>query len=426
LRKLGIILLAFLLLILLTTRSGPSAVPTTYNPFDTSWKGCSDFFRILQENYGAKLLTTDYSVLKQYRHGVLIILGPTEKFSEHETQQLIEFVKENGILIVVADIDGTGSSLNLFGARILPVLLRDPGSYEKRPDFVVLKDLRGEMFSGVSRILTNCPAYIWTEPRPRPTPLGLPTIEAVACSSRQAYPDVNMNGTQDSNELSGSYPVIVALHYSDAQGKVVLIADPGIFINDIIQRNIPFVHSLMKWAGCAEKISFEGESFVLPMGRAVLIDLTHSGHKPELWLWSAWLTDKLLPICLVTIAAVVWAGWPRRRKLVSRPEGRLIKEMREYAKLSKSKSRSDFSFPLLTCYYHFLRRCARLMGVEPNVEEVLNALRSNLPKETKAVKTLATCHLVDQGVLSVDVETAERLIKELNEIEKKVEAWSRR
>ena len=417
-RKLGILLLAVALLILLTTRSGPSSTPVTYDPFDTGWRGCSEFFRILQEEHAAKLLTTSYSVLAQYKDAVLFIFGPTEPFSASEKQQLIQFVKEGGILIIVADIDGTGSNLDVFGARIVPALLRDPGSYEKRPDFVVLKDLRGNLFRGVSSILTNCPSYL-TSSR---SVLGIPTLEAAAYTSRQAYPDLNRNGSRDPDEESSSYPVIAAFRYSEARGKVVFIADPGIFINDIIQRNLAFVRALLNWAAQPEETSLG-----ISAGKAVLLDLTHTGHKPEIWLWSTWLTDKFLPLSLAVVIMVAWSGWSRKQKPVTRPEGRLITEMRRCTKLSRAKTRSDFSLPLLVCYRHFLRKCSRLMGVEPTAEGVLRALQDNLPKEAEnAARVIATCHLVEQRVLTVDVETAEKLIKELREMETKVEAWSRR
>ncbi|GEM_PF-4522937 len=424
-RKLGIILLASALLILLTTRSGPSGLPTTYDPLDSGWRGCSEFFRILQEEYGAKLLTTDYSVLSQYREAVLFILGPTEEFSDSERNQLVSFVKGGGILVLVADIEGTGPTLDLFGVRIQPELLRDPGSYDKRPDFVVLKDLRGETFSGVSQILTNYPSYLVIGK----TALGQPKLEAVAYSSRQAYPDVNRNGAQDPWERSGSYPVIAALQYPETTGKVVLIADPGIFINDIIPRNLPFVRSLLKWAAGEESapLSLGAGAPALSGGRAVLLDLTHAGYRPERWLWLAWLTDKFLALSLAAVAVVVWRGLSGRQKPKPQPEGRLKTEMRRCVKLSGSKTRSDFSFPLLACYRHFLRRCGRLMGVGPTVEEVLKALESNLPGEAQRVrKILAVCHLVEQGILGVDTETSEKLISVLNEIEGKVEAWSKR
>jgi hypothetical protein len=419
LRKLGLLLLVFSLPILFSTRSGPSGSPAAYDPLDSGWKGCSEFFRVLQEEHSAKLLTTDYSVLSQYRDAVLVLLGPTEGFSESEQGQLLGFVKGGGVLILVADVDGTGPSLDLFGVRIQPQLLRDPGSYDKRPDFVVLKDLRGEMFSGVSQVLTNYPSYLAVG---KPTVLGQPKLEAVAYSSRQAYPDKNRNGIQDPGEESGSYPVIAALSYAGAAGKVVLIADPGIFINDIIQRNLPFVRSLLRWA-CGENVRVAG----IPSGRAVLLDLTHTEYRPERWLWVAWLTDKFLAISFVGAVAVAWVGVSGRRKPRPRPEGRLRAEMRRCLKLSRSKTRSDFSFPLLACYKHFLRRCGRLMGVEPTAGEVLSALESNLPREAPAArKVLATCHLVEQGVLRADTEISEKLIRTLNEIERKVEAWSKK
>jgi hypothetical protein len=423
LRKLGIILLAVALLILLTTRSGPSGLPAAYDPLDSSWKGCSEFFRILREEYSAKLLTTDYSILSQYRDAVLILLGPTEEFSDSEYAQLVNFVRAGGILVLVADIDGTGSSLDFFGVHIQPELLRDPGSYDKRPDFVVLKDLRGEMFSGVSQILTNYPSYLVTTEKNKLRP----TLDAVAYSTRQAYPDVNGNGVQDSWEKSGSYAVVAALSYPGFSGKVVFVADPGIFINDIIQRNLPFVHSLLKWvAGGENVLPLEGGAR-LSEGRAILVDLTHTGYRPERWLWLAWLTDKFLAISFVTVVAVAWRGLAGRQKPRPRPEGRLKTEMRRCLKLYMGKTRSDFSFPLLACYKHFLRKCGRLMGVGPTTGEVLGALESNLPSEARRIrKVIATCHLVEQGILSVDTETSEKLISTLNEIERKVEAWSKK
>ncbi|MEM2619177.1 MAG: hypothetical protein QW356_06810, partial [Candidatus Hadarchaeales archaeon] len=227
---------------------------------------------------------------------------------------------------------------------------------------------------------------------------------------------------QDPDEPSGSYPVIIAGNFSSG-GRLVLIADPGIFINNIIQSNRYFVQSLLEWATKVETST--------PLGgmerKTVLLDLTHSGHRPELWLWSAWLTDKFFLLSLGLVAAAVYAGRAGRVKPPAKPRGRLMQEMERYTKASKSSTKADFSLPFLACYRHFLRKCGRLLGTEPSPREILETLRERLPKEFERVaETVRIGHLVEQGVLRVDVETAKRLISNLREVEKSVEEWSRR
>lgn len=432
-KKTALLLLALAALILLSTREGPSALPSAYGPFDQGWKGCSQFWEFLQRDYGAKLLTTDYSVLAQYRDAVLITLGPIESFSDWERTQLINFLAGGGTLILVADVEGTGNTLNL-GVKISNYLLRDPGSYERRPDFVVLRSLEGEIFSGVSAILTNYPSYVQgkklilgdrvvevIEPVPG---LGTLNITSKALTTPQAYPDKNRNGAQDPDEPSGSYPVIIAGNFPSG-GRLVLIADPGIFINNIIQSNRYFAQSLLEWATKVEPTA------PLQLGvmerKIVLLDLTHSGHGPELWLWSAWLTDKFFLLSLGLVAVAVYTGRAGRVKPPAKPSGRLMREMEKCTKASRSSTKADFSLPFLACYRHFLRRCGRLLGTEPSPREILEALRERLPKEFERVaETVRIGHLVEQGVLRTDAGTSKRLISSLREVERSVEEWSKR
>ncbi len=374
---------------------------------------------MLQSCYQAKMLTTGYSMLEQYKGSVLIILGPTEPFSDSDREKLVQFIQDGGILILIGDNDGTAKTLD-FGVCVSGTPIRDPGSYEVNPSFAVLRDLRGEIFSEVDCILTNYPSCLrWGIS----AELGMPHIEQAAYTTEKAFVDSNLNCERDPWETQGSLAIIGVFSFTKAQGKLVLVADPGIFINDMFQYNLPFIRSLLNWATRREN---QGMFFT---GRSVLLDLSHSGYEPEGWLKGAWIMDapQFYLFCALLGGMALIPGLRGREEKLPKPLGRLISNMQRYERHLQSKTRSDFSEPLSVCYRRFLRRCARLLGVEVSAKQVLSELNRRAPQlARRIVRVLAKCELVNQGILRVETEEACALIRHLKTLEREIEEWSRK
>ena len=197
---------------------------TDFSMFNTNWNGCSKF-AISLVNVG-RLVPVLYpsNSINFEEEGVLVIIGPDVRFSSSEIKNVIDFL-ENGGTLFLADDTGTSNDL-LKGlgvnGRFSYMPLEDI-FYSKTANFPVVVRIDDLILSHeIEKLVLNVPSAI----------TGL---EGEAFSSKVSIVGGNRR----------SYPVIAETRYGE--GRIILLSDPDILINDMAAENEKFVSNLVKY-----------------------------------------------------------------------------------------------------------------------------------------------------------------------------------
>lgn len=267
-----------------------------YSIYNSEWNGCSLLKAITEgEGYQVRtVLSTIHFLSRLEGSAVLIVVGPTKAFTHSEADAVVEFVRNGGALLL-ADDKGHGNLLaqNLgFAFDGAPLL--DVGSYTKNPNYPVVGLRETHSLSrGVNYIVLNHPTGLYIARLLE----GMYDAVVVAQTSSTSWLDENRNERWDvGEEMEGFIPVVIAFQLG--LGRVVLVSDPTIFTNDMIQYgdNMIFATNVIRW------LSRESTSF------PVLFDVTHLQRLPEmprLLAWSfSWVAPQLTILGPASIIAL--------------------------------------------------------------------------------------------------------------------------
>lgn len=420
--------------ILAAALTEPAQGPFPYDPLENHPLHCSKFFSLLEQNYPTKLLHSSYSfLLEAHPKSVLVLMGPTQPFTPEEVEALENFMLGGGVLVLIADNDGTGSSLTFGGIKISGHPLRDFGSFVKRPDFVLVTNLRPHRaLEGVTSILTNYPsALVPLKPEPWAEVRG-----GMAWTSPASFLDQNRNGLPDGEEPRGPFALLAIQKMG--KGYLVAIADPGIFVDDMLHRaqNERFARALFDWA------TKHG-------ARPVIFDLTHQGARKARvveavvefsklgergLVWSSALASIALTGSLAgTFAAHKLRGKPKlqalrhalgRLKPRRKPKGQTFsRELQRLVGKLDRFMRTDLREPLVLCYDRFLERCSRRFRLPPDPKQLLKLLEERFPQRKRVREVIGMCEKVKRGERGLDSpKTFRELVKTLLEFEREVGA----
>ncbi|WP_459201898.1 DUF4350 domain-containing protein [Methanococcus sp. CF] len=189
-----------------------------YSSFNTDWNGCSNFTKQL---YDSKItITPIYSPYDNYnfdKNGVLFIIGPRLDFTDYEVKKIHDFVK-SGNTLVVADDFGTAN-------QILEKLnISDKFTKNRLNDIFYISNENLIEYSvsenyGGGYLVTDIPTYTSKE--------GVITASNFSTKSNLA-----------------TLPLISEINYEN--GKIILIADPDIFINGLYEYNQNFLKNFIE------------------------------------------------------------------------------------------------------------------------------------------------------------------------------------
>ncbi len=426
--SLAVCLVAFVAITTFMESRAPAGV--AYDPLLDAPLNCSKFFDLLKTRYVTKTLLTSYSTLSSSApNSVLVIIGPTEPFTSADERALESFVNGGGMLILIADNDGTGSELQLslksdsyypgfqYGSPMIsPLPLRDLESFEKRPDFVLLMNFASHpMVENVPSILTNYPTVIttgttWSTSNNR-------VSGDIAWTTSRSFLDQDGDGIRDTGEPTGPFSVI-AVSQAAGGGQLVLIADPGIFVNDMIDRanNRQFAMSLFNWA------TDNGS-------KPVVFDLTHGGYAPASWLTATPYGSVIFPtLAILFFSALMVAmgiAWGQKIELLlpRKIRGRFSRSMIRYQRRMKSISKTNLNEPLMVYYEQFLEKCVGKFRLKEKEETtILKRIKAEYPKYYKQLGgTINVCGQVRVGARDIrSSDTFKRIIKKLSTFEKEL------
>ena len=225
-RAIYAILIAFSIFLLVM----PLTIPVFYTSadfsvFNTKWNGASNFGRLLYEETNIMPVITSYNSFGLgEKEGVLLILGPDLSYSSLEIDEIKKFLENGGTLVLIDDF-GTGndilSGLNLT-ARFTSLIPIDV-FYSKNYNFPELvRILDPQLSVGVDKLILNVPSVI----------VG---AEGSIYTSKVAV--IGNNQRQ--------LPIMSELEYGN--GRIILFSDPSVFINDMFEKNEPFIRNFVSY-----------------------------------------------------------------------------------------------------------------------------------------------------------------------------------
>jgi len=276
-RVLLVALVAATLLGVAVAASTSAAAFGLYNP---SWEGTSEL-RTVADETGTR--TTVARNVSSYRmagsNTVAVVLAPDRGYTEQEAAAIRGFLNRGGTLVVAEDVGDTGNEL-LAGvgasSRVNGTLLRDERYNYRSPAMPVARNVieNETLTRGVDRLTLNYGSVV--EPGNESTVL--------VRSSEFAYLDANGNGELDDNERLASRPVATVERVG--RGRVVVVSDPSVFINTMLERqgNRRFARNLVGG------------------GDRLLLDFSHTADLPPLAL--AVVTVRNTPVLQTLVGGV--------------------------------------------------------------------------------------------------------------------------
>ncbi|WP_276302469.1 DUF4350 domain-containing protein [Halorussus lipolyticus] len=212
----------------------------TFSTFNTEWDGASSLRSVADDAGLDVTVTGDTAAYSSATPPgtVAFVLSPDSAYRSGEAGRVAEFVRTGGTLVVAGDfgphaddlLGSVGASARLDTGR-----LRDGYSNYRSPVMPVATGVANHsLVAGVESVTLNHATAV--------TPNGATTL---VNTSDYAYLDTNGNATLDRSESVRSYPV--ATVESVGAGRVVVVSDPSVFINAMLDRpgNRQFARSLL-------------------------------------------------------------------------------------------------------------------------------------------------------------------------------------
>jgi len=241
--------------------------------YDSGWSDLSSMKSSLEKKgYKTSSLISTPLLLDELVSGdkCLVIIGVEKPYLDNEINEIVRFVERGGLLILADDF-GYGSKLSekLAGISFAGKRLWS-SAFERNPAFVkVNTTLNGVPYS----LLLDEPTVL------EKTSSG----EVRASTYPDSWLDENGNGERDIDEESNSYPVIATLSKGD--GDIIVVSDPGLFINDMWDH-----HDNSKYVLAMIKRYFPG-------AKEFVFDETR--HKPTTLREGAWRDGLFMEIFLL-------------------------------------------------------------------------------------------------------------------------------
>lgn len=256
-----------------------STSSAAFGSYNDAWDGASEL-REQAQAVGAESEivrnTTQYASASP-NGTVAVVLSPESGYGPRETDRLRSFVRNGGTLLVAEDVGQHANALlNAVGAqaRVTGQLLRDEQySYQSTALPIARNISNASLMAGVDRLTLN-----------HGSPVDPNGATVLASSSEVAYVDSDRDGELDDGEEIGTKPVATA--ESVGEGRVLVVGDPSLFINAMLDRsgNLAFVRSIF---GAHER---------------VLLDYSHAGRLPPLSV--ALLIVRDTPLLQIVIGAL--------------------------------------------------------------------------------------------------------------------------
>lgn len=254
-----LLLVALISVVALAFIVAASTSTAAFGVYNAAWDGASAL-QNQAETVGVEsqiALNTSSYTTTDANQTVAVVLSPAESYNRTDRQRVTQFVEAGGTLVVAEDYGSHSNELlNAVGANAIvdgrP--LRDERNTYRSPAMPIATNVtNATLTQNVSQLTINHGTVI--------EPNGADTLIR---SSEFSYLDTNRNMELDESETLQQYPVVTT--ESVGQGRVIVISDPSLFINAMLERpgNQQFTQNLF---GAHEH---------------VLLDYSHAGQQPPL------------------------------------------------------------------------------------------------------------------------------------------------
>ncbi|CAJ36751.1 DUF4350 domain-containing protein [Methanocella arvoryzae] len=226
-------------------------------------------------------------------NGTLLIVGPTQNYTEQEAGLVQAYMDRGGRTIVMDDYGTANSLLELLGSPV--TLYQQPlcqdGSFYRTPAFPIIDGIGNSgVLSGTGPLYFN-----------HPVPLNVTGPGVVlASTSSLAWIDSNDNARIDEGEQFGTYPVAASVSYG--KGELVVIGDPDLLINSMVElgNNSAFIGNVVSKG-------------------PVYVDASHGhGAPPLAVVYHLLKTDIVTQVLLVLLTVLAGYGVYRRADILGR------------------------------------------------------------------------------------------------------------
>jgi len=223
----GLVLVVFLTVTVVYLSGGLSAAD--FDPYNVGWDGTSTIHSSVEDGETGSYvsLTTARYERVPSAGTVAVVLSPERGYTEREVRRIRSFLAGGGTLIVAADFELRANQLlDRLGvrSRFDGRLLRDEQNNHRSSGLPIVRNVSDPRYVAVGQITFNHGTAI--------DPNG---AEVLATASGLSYLDTNRNGTLDRTEPLRAHPVIT--RESVDGGEVILIGDPSVFLNGMLERS---------------------------------------------------------------------------------------------------------------------------------------------------------------------------------------------
>ena len=197
-----------------------------FSTYNTAWNGASDA-KALASSDG--YTTRSVFALSEIGSGdgVLFMLNPNSSvsFSASDASTLQSFVKNGGVLVLANDF-GNGnavlSGLGVSAARFNGALLEDNVSKGVDAAHPLITDVNASgITAGVHELYFNYGTAL---------DVSGTNVTVLARSAPTSY--LSTSASANLSATTGAHPVLATFTYGD--GRIVLLSDPSVFINDML------------------------------------------------------------------------------------------------------------------------------------------------------------------------------------------------
>ncbi|AGK61043.1 hypothetical protein Asulf_01042 [Archaeoglobus sulfaticallidus PM70-1] len=215
------LIFAGILLLILPTAIPVIKTSSEFSLFNTKWNGCSEFARFLMTKGEVIPVMYSYNTIDLKSDGALIIVGPDVGFSQLEAEEIDKFLENGGVLLLADDFGTANSLLEKLAvkARFSSQPLEDI-FYSKRSEFPVIIRIDRELAVGVDRVVLNIPASV-----------------------------TGGEGKAFSSKVSVGKSHTILAEVKRGNGKIILLSDPSVLMNDMFDENRKFIENLVDYLG---------------------------------------------------------------------------------------------------------------------------------------------------------------------------------